>query len=210
MDTNKNFRKIGILGGTFNPIHIGHLILAQNALEYCKLDEVLIMPAGVSYLKDPATVVSVEHRVKMTELSIEGNDGFVLSRIEADRAGNSYTYETLTELTDENPLASYYYIIGADTLFSMEKWRNPDIIFDKCTIVCAKRNGYSDEKLNNQVSYLESKYGADIVLMNIPEVEISSSSLRDMMSDKMSCRYYLDDKVIRYIKENGLYGNDRS
>ena len=210
METDRKIRKTGILGGTFNPIHIGHLILAQNALEYCKLDEVLIMPSGVSYLKDPDTVESVRNRVKMTELAIEGNDGFVLSRIEADRPGNSYTYETLTELADKDPLVSYYYIIGADTLFSIENWRKPEIIFEKCTVVCAKRNGYSNEELCEQVSHLEEKYRADIILMDIPEVEISSSSIRRMINSGMSCRYYLDDKVIRFITENGLYGYDRN
>ena len=203
-------KKIGILGGTFNPIHVGHLILAQNAMEYCGLDHVLIMPSGVSYLKDPDTIAPVEHRVNMTELAIRDNDRFVLSTIEAARNGNSYTYETLGELTYENPDVSYHYIIGADTLFSMGNWKNPELIFDRCTVVCAKRNGYDDEALRQQSAHLEKLYKASIIIMNIPEVEISSSRIREMMLQNMSCRYYLNDKVIEYIRDNGLYGIDRN
>ena len=208
MDNTDRPRKIGILGGTFNPIHIGHLLLAQNAMEYCDLDEVLIMPSGVSYLKDPDEIAATRHRVNMVKHAIEGNDGFVLSTIESERKGNSYTYETLGELVKEHPDVSYHYIIGADTLFSIENWKNPDRIFDKCTIVCARRDGHSDRSLNEQRAYLEEKFNAHIIIMDVPETEISSSFIRNMLAMNKSCRYYLDDKVREYIKVNGLYGFD--
>ena len=208
MDNTDKRRKIGILGGTFNPIHIGHLILAQNAMEYCNLDEVLIMPSGVSYLKDPDEIAETRHRVNMVKLAIEGNERFVLSTTEAERKGNSYTYETLEMLVSEHPDVSYHYIIGADTLFSMENWKNPDRIFDKCTVICAKRDGHSDRSLNEQTAHLEEKFNAHIIIMDVPETEISSSFIRKSFSKNKSCRYYLDDKVREYIKVNGLYGFD--
>lgn len=205
MNNDSYLKKTGILGGTFNPIHVGHLMLAQNAVEYCELDEVLIMPSGVSYLKDPDKIAPVEHRLEMTRLAIEGNDRFVLSTIETDRGGNSYTYETLEALTAGNPDTQYYYIIGADTLFSMETWKNPEKIFAGCTVVCAKRDSYSDDELAAKAQSLTEKYGAKIIIMDIPEVPVSSTTIRQQLEKGMSCRYYLDDKVIDYIRKNGLY-----
>ncbi len=198
-------KKIGILGGTFNPIHVGHLLLAQNALEYCGLDKVLIMPSGCSYFKNPTEVASTADRVNMTALAIEDNDRFELSRIEADREGNSYTFETLDILCEQNPDTRYYYIIGADTLFSMETWKKPDAIFNKCTVVCARRNNLSENELEDKVKYLREHFKADVILMDIDEIPISSTFIRKQISQGKSCRYYLDDKVIKYIKEHELY-----
>ncbi|MCR5673264.1 MAG: nicotinate-nucleotide adenylyltransferase [Lachnospiraceae bacterium] len=202
-------KKTGILGGTFNPIHTGHLMLAENAMEYCGLDEVLIMPSGCSYFKDQNVIASKEMRIKMTELAIEDNEKFKLSTIETDREGNSYTYETMEMLCRNNPDVHYYYIIGADTLFSIETWRKPEEIFKRCTIVCAKRCENEDDSMKRKAEELTARYDADIILMDIPAVPISSTMIRTLMSKGMSCRYYLDDKVIRYIKENGLYGYKR-
>ena len=116
MNNNASYqKKTGILGGTFNPIHIGHLALAQNAMECCGLDEVFFIPSGCSYLKDPETIAETQHRLAMTRLAIEDNPRFVLSTIETDRPGNSYTYETLDILTHKDPLTHYFYIIGYET-----------------------------------------------------------------------------------------------
>ncbi len=199
--------KIGILGGTFNPIHVGHLMLAQSAMDICQLQKVLIMPTGCSYLKDPAAIVAKEHRIEMTRLAIEDNECFELSTVETDRSGNSYTFETLDILCSEHPNYTYYYIIGADTLLAIETWKNPQEIFDRCTLVCAARDS-TNEELENKSKQLKRDYGADIILMDIPEIKISSTMIRNMISKGMSCRYYLDEKVIRYIKDNGLYGID--
>lgn len=199
--------KIGILGGTFNPIHIGHLILAQNALEHCELDKVLIIPSGCSYLKDPETIADTKYRIEMTRLAIEGNDRFELSLIETEREGNSYTYETLTGLCDMDPDARYYYIIGEDTLFGMETWKRPEIIFSKAAIVCAQRDGQPDELLFEKIKQLKNDYNADITVLDVPEVAVSSSMIRKLLCEGKSCKYYLDEKVIAYIKENGLYEN---
>ena len=205
MNNTSYQKKTGILGGTFNPIHTGHLMLAENALEYCNLDEVLIMPSGCSYFKDQRSVADPVHRLKMAELAISDNDKFVISPIEVERGGYTYTYETLEILCRENPNARYYYIIGADTLFSMETWKKPDVIFSKCTVVCAKRDGSGDDKLENKANELKEKFGAEVIIMDTPEIPVSSTVVREMMKKGMSCRYYLDDKVIKYIKDNGLY-----
>lgn len=198
-------RKIGILGGTFNPIHVGHLILAQNALEWCDLDKVLIMPSGCSYLKDPDTIVNTRHRIEMTRRAISDNVSFELSLIETEREGNSYTCDTLDILCCENPDTGYYYIVGEDTLFGMEKWKDPEVIFSKSTIVCAQREGQPDDLLFEKVEHLKKKYNAKIIIMDVPEVAVSSSLVRKLLSEGKSCRYYLNDSVAEYIRENRLY-----
>ena len=208
MNNGSYVKKTGILGGTFNPIHIGHLILAQNALEYCGLDKVLFIPSGCSYLKDPETIEDTAHRINMTALAIKDNERFELSTIETDRPGNSYTYETLDILCSENPDIRYHYIVGADTLLSMDTWNKPELIFDKCTVVCARRNGHTDSELAKKAKSLKTKYGADIILMDSWEIPISSTDVRQKLTKGTSCRYYLPDDIIRYIKENGLYGNN--
>ena len=200
-------KKVGILGGTFNPIHIGHLMLAQNALEYCELDEVLIIPSGCSYFKDKDEVCEATLRLQMAKLAVEENDRLIVSDIETKRSGNSYTYETFDILCTQNPEYRYYYIIGSDTLFSMETWKRPEDIFSRCTVVCAKRDKICDEEIAAQKKHLEEKFKADIILMDIPEVPVSSSMLRFMMSKGMSCRYYIPDKVLEFIDNNGLYRN---
>ena len=198
-------KKTGILGGTFNPIHVGHLILAQNAMEACGLDKVIFIPSGCSYLKDPKEVAETKHRVAMTALAIKNNERFELSTIESDREGDSYTYETLCILKNSEPDTHFYYIVGADTLLYMENWKKPEEIFDKCTVVCAKRDGHSGEVLKQKAEYLKERFGADIIIMDVEETNVSSSMIRILLADGKSCRYYLDDAVSDYIKENALY-----
>ena len=207
MNNGSYVKKIGILGGTFNPIHIGHLMLAENALEYCGLDKVLIMPSACSYFKDQSNIASPGHRLDMAKLAIKGNDRFELSTIEVDRGGYTYTYETLEKLCCDDPRAEYYYIVGADTLLQMEKWKKPDVIFSKCTIVCVGRDKITAVTLKEKAAFLSREYGAEIIIMDIPEVPISSTMIRAMLVKNMTCKYYLDDGVIKYIKDNGLYSS---
>lgn len=197
-------KKIGILGGTFNPIHVGHLILAQNAMDSFGLDHVLIIPSGCSYFKDPDEIESSEHRLNMCREAIRDNDRFVLSTIETDRPGNSYTYETLSLLSEKED-AHYYYIVGADTLMFMDTWNHPEEIFDKCTVVVSPRISSDNVELLNKVRELKNEFSADIEVMDVPEVPISSTMIRDMLNKGSSCRYYIPDGALKYIKDNGLY-----
>ena len=141
-------KKVGIMGGTFNPIHLGHLIIAEEAFEAYNLDEVLFVPSGISYMKDPLEVLDAKKRVHMTGLAIEDNPHFALSTIEIDRDGNSYSYETLETLRKQNPNTEYYFLVGADTLFALETWKHPEILLPSCTILVAVRNGVPMEKID--------------------------------------------------------------
>ena len=203
MKNDKTRPKIGILGGTFNPIHNGHLILAQNAAEEMGLDKVLIMPAGISYFKDQKLIASKEDRANMVKSVTKDNPLFEFSDIELVREGNSYTYETINELSKED--CDLYYIIGADTLFSIDTWKNPGIIFAKTTILCAGRDNVPTEKLTAKKQELEEKFNAKIHFLNAPEVEISSSQIRQLIKEGRTCRYYLPASVCDYICEHGLY-----
>ena len=198
-------KKIGILGGTFNPIHNGHLILAQNALEQCSLDEILFIPSGCSYMKQH--VLDVKHRYRMTELAIAGHEAFRISAIEAERPGYSYTCETLQALHAQNPDVNYQYIIGADTLFSMEKWYQPEQIFASCEILCTVRSGYPMEQMLEKQKELLHKYHAQIHFLVEKAFDISSTEIRERIRNGLSVSFYLPEPVLAYIKEHEFYTN---
>ena len=126
-------KKVGIMGGTFDPIHYGHLILAQNALDTFSLDEILFVPSGTPWLKESTKVLSKNKRVSMTGMAIEDNPDFALSTIEIDREGNSYSYETVEELKRLQPKTDFYFIMGADSLLEIERWKHPDRLMTECT-----------------------------------------------------------------------------
>ncbi|MBO4902563.1 MAG: nicotinate-nucleotide adenylyltransferase [Lachnospiraceae bacterium] len=200
--------KCGILGGTFNPIHTGHLILAENAYDALKLDQVLFMPSGVSYLKDRREILPAKDRIRMVELAIENNPHFVLSTIETDRDGNSYTVDTLRILKDELPDAELFFIGGADILMSIHTWREPDQILQMADLVIAPRDFTEYQALQTQKAMLEEQYGATVILLDTPDLAISSSMIRERIRQKQSIRYYVPDAVIAYIREHQLYNTD--
>ncbi len=186
----KKNRKVGILGGTFNPIHMGHLILAEHAYSEFDLDEILFIPTGISYFKDPKTVADKKSRLDMLSEAIKNNSHFALSTIETDREGNSYTYETLELLKKENPDTSYYLILGADTFFQIEEWRNTEIIMKNATILASIRSGQSKEALEKKALELTEKYGAEIKILTFPYIDLSSTDIRQRIRTNKSVRYH--------------------
>lgn len=200
-----NYSKVGILGGTFNPIHTGHLLMAEYVKEAAKLDVVMLLPNGISYMKAGTNVLEGEVRLKMIELCIEDNPNLITSDMEIKREGNTYTYETLLELRAKYPRTELYFIIGADSLFSMEKWVKPDVIFANCTILAVGRNQASKEALEEKKADLENRFGAKIRLLDFPEIEISSTQIRENIKAGKSFRYMVSEQVWNYIRENNLY-----
>lgn len=200
-------KRVGIMGGTFDPVHNGHLIIAEMALENFELDEILFVPSGIPWLKDVSKVLNKKTRVSLTGIAIEDNPNFALSTIEIDREGNSYSYETVEELKKSNPDTDYYFIMGADSLFDVEIWKNPEILMKNCTLLVAVRDDYDQQQMRDRVSYLVHKYQAKIELLATPRVDLSSTMIRERIAAGKCVRYMLPDPVIEYIKKMQLYQN---
>jgi len=203
-----SMKKVGILGGTFNPVHMAHLLLADSALEMAGLDEILFIPSGCSYLKNADEILPAKDRIHMTGLAIEDNSSFALSTIEVEREGNSYTCETLLELKKLYPDREFYLIVGADNLYAMEEWKEPEVIFRNCEILAAVRGDKKREDLNKKAEELKEKYGARISLLPIGQMEISSSLIRKRIAEGKSVRYMLPEKVRAYILKNHFYESE--
>lgn len=200
-----NWTKMGIMGGTFNPIHHGHLLLAQWAMEEAGLDGVLFMPTGNSYMKESSEILPAEDRMAMTKLAISDRDCFICSDLEVKRGGNTYTYETLETLHNLYPSTELFFIIGADCLFTIENWYHPERIFRSCTFLAASRNGMPMEALDQKRQKLAEEYGAKIRLMTFPNIEISSTDIRLRVKIGKSIQYLVPDSVREYILNNNYY-----
>lgn len=201
-------RRVGIMGGTFDPVHIGHLIIAEKAREQFHLEEVLFMPNGVPYMKSNKKVLPAEIRTEMTKLAIADNPFFSISTIETEKEGSTYTYETLLELHKQNPNTEYFFILGADSLWTIKDWKNPEKIFHNCHILAALRNDKSVKEMEEQISYLKNTFGADISLLQTGNVDISSSMIRGLVQNGHSIRYLVPESVCDYIIKNKLYRTD--
>ena len=201
----KNCKRIGILGGTFNPVHVGHLFLAEYAREQMKLDMILFIPTGVPYMKNNKEILPSHIRMEMLEMSISSNPYFSTSDIEIKREGNTYTFETLEELHKLYPNAELYFIVGADCLFTIERWYQPQCIFDNCILLAANRNDVPQKELADKKQFLENTFQAKVVLLDVPQMDISSTNVRKNMKAGKSIRYMVNDNVYDYIIENNLY-----
>lgn len=199
-------RKIGIMGGTFNPIHNAHLMMAQAAYEQYGLDEVWFMPSKRPPHKSPEEIVSKEHRSRMVQAAIDGIDQFSFSDIELVREGMTYTCETLAHCVNEFPDAEFYFILGGDSLRDFEQWYQPQEIVRLSTILAASRDGMSEKELNQRCQELSGKYDGDFLPVILPQLTISSMQIRELLAKDQSVVGYLPDKVLRYIEIHGLYG----
>lgn len=198
-------KKIGIMGGTFNPVHNGHLLLAENAREAFALDEILFIPSGNSYMKDTASILGGGIRACMIELALEGNPYFSLSRVDLYREGPTYTCDTLAQLKRMYPDDQYYFIMGADNLLTMESWKNPGLILQSCTVIAAVRGNGTESRIESAARYLRARYHACINILPARYIDISSSEIRQRLKEHKSVRYMLPENVLKYIDEKGLY-----
>lgn len=198
-------KRVGIMGGTFNPIHIGHLLIAENAYEEYQLDEVLFLPSKNPPHKEGYDVAKEEERKKMISLAVEGNGHFSFSELEFERDGKTYSVDTMEILKKRYPENEYFFIIGADSLYNLESWhRSEDLIGMTCFLV-ATRNHHSYSEMNSFAERLRKKYGANIAFLNTPTIDISSSEIRKKVRLKKSITYFVPDKVKEYIITSGLY-----
>lgn len=198
--------RVGILGGTFDPIHLGHLITAENAFDAAGLDEILLIPTGCSYFKEDQKVTPALQRYEMTRLAAEGNSHLHVTDLETKRPGNSYTAVTLQELHQLRPQDELFYIVGADTLVMMSMWKDPQTIFEACTLLVETRQDeVTDASLEDEAEKLRAAYGARIVFLPARSIEISSTEIRARVREGRSIHYLVPDCVEQYIREHKLY-----
>ena len=200
--------RIGILGGTFDPIHNGHLMLAEKAYEQFGLDEIWFLPNGNPPHKDSAFIESaVCHRTAMVGLAISGCSQFRLEPYEVERKEISYSYETMEYFASRYRQDFFYFIIGADSLFAIETWKHPERLFSACTILATFRDEIdTSEEMYQQIDYLEQRYRAHIELFKAPLMKVSSHELRDRLRNGESIAGYVPEEVEEYIAKEGLYG----
>ena len=202
--------RIGIMGGTFNPIHTGHLLLAEHAMEAAELDQVWMIPTGCSYLKrkEGITILPGAERYEMVKLAIADNDRFRCLDLEIRRPGDSYSYETMEQLNREYPGNRFFFICGADCLYTMEHWKYVDRLFAACTVLAAVRGDADIAGMQEKITALEMRFGAQIRLLPFRRIEISSSEIRERRRKGLSVRYLVPEAVRVYMEEKGLYQDE--
>lgn len=201
--------KIGILGGTFDPIHNGHLSLGRYAKEVFELDQIWIMPNGnPPHKKNESIESNTKHRVEMVRLAIAGEEGFCLQLYEVERKEVNYSYLTMEYFVSRYPNHDFYFIIGADSLFKIEKWKCPERLFKTCTILAANRDGRKQTEMEQQIEYVNQKYDADVRLLNMPMIDVSSTEIREDIKQQGLIRDFVPALVYEYIIENQLFKDE--
>jgi nicotinate-nucleotide adenylyltransferase len=197
--------KLGLYGGTFDPVHLGHLLLAERCREELGLDEVRLIPAGEPPHKTDRTLTPGEMRAEMLEFATAGNPQFVVDRRELKRAGRSYTVETLGEFHAELPDAELYFLMGADSLADLPQWREPERIAELATIVAVNRGDRPLPDATTLAATLGEAVASRVVFVNMPGLDLSSTELRDRVAGGKSVRYAVPSAVEAYIRDKKLY-----
>jgi nicotinate-nucleotide adenylyltransferase len=196
--------RLGLLGGTFNPPHIAHLVCAQSAIEGLGLDHVLFLPVHTPPHKEAEGDPGVEHRVALCSLAVAGDPRLSVSRVEADRPGRSYTVDTLSRLHEQCPEDQLTFIVGGDVAGSLPEWREPETILSLAEIGVAGRQDVGADAIRRELSALAG--GADRVrFFDMPRIDISSTLIRRRVAAGLPVRYLVPDTVAAYIAREGLY-----
>lgn len=198
-------KKKGIFGGTFDPIHNGHLHIAYEALYNLGLDEIIFIPSGNPPHKTNKRVTDGNIRYDLVKKAIEREERFTVSDYEIKKKSLSYTYETLEFFNKLEPETEWYFITGADCLMEIYTWSNIDRIFNSCKFVVFNRSGYKKEDVLKQKSIVENKFSRKIVFLDIPILEISSSIIRDKLREGKNISYLVPDKLNRILQERNIY-----
>lgn len=198
-------KNIAVMGGTFNPIHNGHLILANQVLEQYGLDQIIFIPNHLPPHKEGDGLICRNHRYEMTQMAVEPFEKFVVSDIELKREGMSYTIDTLSALKELINPENLYFIIGSDALFGLEKWNRAEILLKEFKFIVGTRPGVCQEAVQGEMQYLNDKYTNGITSVFFDGMDISSSQIREKISRGEDVTPFLPAKVYSYIKENHLY-----
>ncbi len=198
-------RKVGVLGGTFDPIHNGHLAIGRFVMEAAGLDEVIFVPAGRPWMKRAEPGASPADRLEMVRLALQGEPGFSCSDVDVRRPGHTYTLDTLSDLRAQyGPNTAFYLIVGADTAEEMDRWKNAELLPSQCTIVVVGRPGSSPP-----TAFACDHPARDSLFLRGPMWEVSASAIRDCLNDGRLPVGQIPMAVTRYMAERGLYGLSR-
>ncbi|MBA7683487.1 Nicotinate-nucleotide adenylyltransferase [subsurface metagenome] len=196
---------IGVLGGTFDPIHMGHLIVAEGVKIQLDLAEILFVPAGQPWLKVNNYISPIKHRVQMVSLALASKPYFKLSTIEIERAGPSYTVDTIAELRSQIGTGDkLFFILGWDNLVQLPQWREPSRLVEMCPLVAVPRVGYPTPELSSLEAAIPG-LSENTILLNTPQIDISASQIRDRVAQGLSIRNLVPEPVERYIAQHKLY-----
>jgi nicotinate-nucleotide adenylyltransferase len=200
--------RVGILGGAFNPPHIGHLVCAQEALVQLELDRVVFVPVGVPPHREIEYDPGAEVRLELVELAVAGDERFAASRIELDREEPSYTADTLAQLAEESPDDERFLILGGDQAAALASWHEPEQVLERATVVVFERVHWGRNAIGIKIGRLR---GAERVrYLDMPLIQVSSSAIRRRVREGRPIRYLVPDKVADYISSHDLYGAGRT
>lgn len=197
--------KIGLLGGTFDPIHLGHLIIAEEVRVRLELDKIVFMPARHPWLKADRDITDAEHRLAMVGLAIASNSDFEVSTAELDRPGPTYTVDTVEALkTESDPSDEVYFIVGSDALADFPRWKEPERIVSLCRIIPVGRPGSPNIDVNT-LNPIIPTISSCLIPVDVPQIDISSTMIRERVKKGYPIRYLVPPEVEGYIYEHGLY-----
>ncbi len=198
--------RIGIMGGSFDPIHYGHLVLAEQVRDQFQLERIYFIPVGNAPHKSASKMSSKMSRYEMTVLATATNPKFEVSRLEIDRDTTSYAIDTVRALMDQiGPSDQLYFITGADAIVELQSWKNWKTLLTYCHFIGATRPGIDRDLLNEKMAVLQDQHGAKIHVTEVPALAISSTDIRRRVSEGNSIKYLLPESVEQYIYKNGLY-----
>ncbi len=207
VDLYDNYNCIAILGGTFNPIHKGHIMLVKEVLtQFTDIEQLFVIPNNMPAYKETDDIISSTHRLNMLDIATMDIPKTIVSDMEIKRGGITYTIDTLNEIINNNPKIKIYFIIGADSLYNLEKWKNYGDIFKKCTFIAAKRACDMKDIISFSNELAEKYPDFKVEFLQTNSIDISSSKLREDIKNGILSDKYLDNNIVNYIKTNKLYG----
>ncbi|HEX9063042.1 MAG TPA: nicotinate-nucleotide adenylyltransferase [Clostridia bacterium] len=198
-------KKVGIMGGTFDPVHHGHLVTAEFVREEFMLDKILFIPVGQPHHKINKNVTGAKDRLNMLHAAVRGNAFFEVCTIEIDREGYTYTVDTLEQLKATLKDTDIYFIVGADVINELTLWKNYEAVFKMCEFIAVMRPGTSKNDYINEILRLSREYNAKIHMVDAPLLDISSTTIRKRVHDGKSIKYLVPSGVEETIKNEGLY-----
>jgi len=196
------------MGGSFDPIHIGHLVAANEVLNIYELDEIIFVPTGHPPHKEGLRADSY-HRLMMANMAVLSNEKFSVSDIEVKNPGKSYTLNTMREFHKLYKNTEFYFITGTDAVIDLPNWHEPEKVLKLCRFIAASRPGISIEEVSEKINEIKKMFGGNIDILQIPMLQISSTDIRERFRTGTSAKYLLPECVEQYIIKNGLYREEK-